>query len=182
MIPYYTDAFIDYNAFNRLFEEVEWLSKTPVRRESFMSHVPLEYTYGSGRGVRTYTSTEFHPLVEAIMNKINYDRGRSYNVCFLNLYLDETNHLGWHSDDSPEMDAEHPIGVISFGQAREIWWREIGAKGVVPEENRQLLDSGSLFEMPAGFQALYEHKIPKGSFVGMTPRISLTFRKYKIDE
>lgn len=179
MRPLYIDSFIDYNAFERLFEEIEWLQETPVRKESFMSLEPLSYTYGSGRGERTYTSTEFHPLVLAIMNKINYERGSDYNVCFLNLYLDETNHLGWHADDSPEMNPEHPIGVISFGQDREIWWRETGVKGVVPEENRQLLGPGSLFEMPPGFQNKYEHRIPKGSYIGMKPRISLTFRQYK---
>lgn len=182
MTPDYTECFIDYDAFKRLHDEVDWLAETPVRLESFMSYASLEYTYGSGRGERTYSSTEFHPLVETIMNKINHERGRKYNVCFLNLYLDETNHLGWHSDDSPEMDSEHAIGVVSFGQDREIWWREIGTKGIVPAENRRLLGSGSLFEMPPGFQERYEHRIPKGSYVGMTPRISLTFRRYKIGD
>lgn len=178
MKPLYIDNFIDYDAFERLYDEVPWLSETEARKECFMSLTPLEYTYGSGRGVRTYTSVEFHPLVKGILNKLNYDRGSEYNVCFLNLYLDETNHLGWHADDSIEMDEKHPISVVSYGQEREIWWRKNGAKGVVPDENRRLLGPGSLFEMPPGFQNEYEHRIPKGSFVGMTPRISLTFRRY----
>ncbi len=98
-----------------------------------------------------------------------------FNVCFLNRYDGARNHLGWHSDDSPGMNHEHPIAVISFGEAREIWWREIGHTGVIPEENRQVLESGSLFLMPVGFQLAYQHKIPKGSHP-MGPRVSLTFR------
>lgn len=178
MKPVYNNCFIDYDAYPRLKTEVSWLEETPVRKESFMSFVPLKYTYGSGRGIRTYTSTEFHPLVSSIMNKLNSETSSKYNVCFLNLYLDETNHLGWHSDNSPEMDQSHPISVISFGQSREIWWREFGYKGQIPESHKQLLEPGSLFTMPAGFQQKYEHRIPKGSWQGMKPRISLTFRKY----
>jgi alkylated DNA repair dioxygenase AlkB len=75
------------------------------------------------------------------------------------------------------MDSAHPIAVVSFGCEREIWWRKIGEKGVVPPENRQLLRHGSLFVMPAGFQDLYEHRIPKSPGTTHT-RISLTFRRY----
>ena len=39
--------------------------------------------------------------------------GVAYNVCFLNRYDDQRNHLGWHADDSPEMDHDHPIAVVS---------------------------------------------------------------------
>ena len=53
--------------------------------------------------------------------------------------------------------------VLSLGEEREIWWRKIGEKGETPPERRQLLESGSLFIMPPGFQQIYEHRIPKGS-------------------
>jgi len=70
------------------------------------------------------------------------------------------------------------IHVVSFGVEREIWWKEKEFKGLVPQENRQLLKSGSIFIMPAGFQANHFHKIPKADReVG--PRVSLTFRNYK---
>jgi len=176
--PLYTPNYLDCDLFQTLFEEVNWLERTPVRKEAFMSLSPLSYTYGSGRGAREYNSTEFHTLVLSIMNKINYDRGTSYDICFLNLYADETNHLGWHADDSPEMDPNHPISVVSFGEVRPIWWRENSHKGEIPAKNRQALEPGSLFVMPPGFQQKYQHKIPKGSRKGMSPRISLTFRRY----
>ena len=98
------------------------------------------------------------------------------NVCFLNRYDDEKNALGWHSDDSPDTSDAHPISVVSFGEPREIWWRKTGTKGIVPESNRKLLEPGSLFVMPPGFQSEFEHRIPKGSR-GMDTRVSLTFRR-----
>jgi alkylated DNA repair dioxygenase AlkB len=132
----------------------------------------MEYTYGSGRGVRTYRSIPYLPTVEDIQRTLNSRGARcpcegdlctdpscdwpetplTYNVCFLNRYGNAGQHLGWHADDSPGMDHEHPIAVVSFGQPREIWWREHDQKGVIPSEQRQLLASGSLFVMPPGFQ------------------------------
>lgn len=178
MKPSYTANYIDYNLLPTLISEVSWLEETPVRKECFMSLVPLTYTYGSGRGVREYKSVDFHPAIASVMRKINDERGCDYNICFLNLYINETNHLGWHADDSPEMDPNHPIAVVSFGEVRPIWWRLFGQKGEIPPENRQMLEPGSLFVMPPGFQQKYEHRIPKGSRQNMEPRVSLTFRRY----
>ena len=75
------------------------------------------------------------------------------------------------------MDHDHPIAVVSFGQAREIWWKPQKDTGPVPADQRQLLAHGSLFMMPAGMQRTHFHKIPKGGRK-MEPRVSLTFRHY----
>ncbi len=156
---------------------LNWEEVTEARKEYFMSEVPLSYTYGKGVGIRTYTSSPFTNTVFGIMNILNYETASAYNVCFLNRYDGQKQHLGWHSDDSPTMDKTHPIAVVSFGAEREIWWRPIGFTGVIPKENRQLLEHGSLFVMPSGFQELYQHRIPKSDRECRT-RISLTFRKY----
>lgn len=165
-----------------MLNEIPWGTFTDARQECFMAPEPLEYTYGSGRGVRTYKSGPLNRVVKMLMEQLNFtpsvpNRRYQYNVCFLNRYDDAGQHLGWHADDSPGMSHEHPIAVISFGQAREIWWRKNGHKGEVPSEQRQLLENGSLFEMPAGFQKEYQHRIPKGDRE-MKPRVSLTFRHY----
>lgn len=160
---------------------VPWGTFTDARQECFMALTTDTYTYGSGRGVRTYTPIPYLPWVETLRLKLNAGlsgkAGFVYNVCFLNRYEDASQHLGWHADDSPGMDHEHPIAVVSFGQAREIWWRHKDHKGVIPPEQRQLLEHGSLFIMPAGMQRDYQHRIPKGDRK-MEPRVSLTFRHY----
>lgn len=177
---YYPSCIQDfYNKamFSTLLSEVPWESATEARNECFMAQNAVEYTYGAGRGVRTYKSVPFHYIVEGIQDVLNENLDTKFNVCFLNRYDNAQQQLGWHADDSPGMDLDHPIAVVSFGQAREIWWRENGFKGVIPPENRQLLENGSLFIMPAGFQRLYQHRIPKGDRF-MLPRVSLTYRRY----
>lgn len=186
--------------------EIPWGTFTDARQECFMGERPhavecaslqpwtggmrelgadicdcgdrfYEYTYGSGRGVRTYSSISYHPTVTAMQGTLNNSHNSNYNVCFLNRYDSRENHLGWHADDSPGMDHKHPIAVVSFGQEREIWWRENGYKGEIPPSQRQLLGHGSLFVMPAGFQMTHQHRIPKGDR-NMLPRVSLTYRHY----
>ena len=170
--PHYWDAvLVD------LIAETTWVSVTPSRHECFMSASAETYTYGSGPGARTYSPVPYTETVAEVQRRLNR-HGSRYNVCFLNRYDDEKQQLGWHADDSPGMNHDHPIAVVSFGQPREIWWRENGQKGVIPPEQRQLLASGSLFVMPPGFQRTHQHRIPKGDRA-MTARVSLTFREYR---
>ena len=176
MKPLYTpDYWENPETFNKLKNEVPWIRVTETRQECFMAPSRTEYTYGEGKGVRTYTSVPYHDEVLEIQGAIN--KNYDFNVCFLNRYDAASQHLGWHADDSPGMDHEHPIIVISFGEPREIWWREKGYRGVIPANQRQLLGHGSLFYMPPGFQLQYQHRIPKGD-KPMGCRISLTYRRY----
>jgi len=175
MKPSYTSKYTS-DIFERLLTEVAWANKEAPRDECFMSPIPLQYTYGKGF-TRTYKSMEMHEAVTDIMKKINDEFRTSYNVCFLNYYKSDKEHLGWHADDSPEMDETHPIAVVSFGAERYIWVKNKDVKGEIPDEDKYLLENGSLFIMPAGFQKDHLHKIPKHDRV-CGGRISLTFRKY----
>lgn len=202
MTPDYIPNFIPprITGFEELNSTTPWLSVAETREECFMSgwdkppgcpFVPLSYTYGSGRGVRTYTSVPVSSAVRYCVSAVCeylYQTEEGYadpaehmeqNVCFLNKYRNEQDMLGFHADDHPGTDHTRPICVLSFGQAREIWIRPNGTTGVVPPENRFLLASGSLFIMPPGMQQTHQHRIPKGDRV-MGPRISLTFRKFML--
>lgn len=153
-----------------------WLEVTEARKEYFMSDEPRSYVYGKGIGQRLYHSQPYTPEVSAVQDILN-DNGNGYNLCFLNRYDHQKQQLGWHADDSPEMNHAHPIAVVSLGEPREIWWKRKGEQGVVPASNRKLLEHGSLFVMPAGFQRDHLHRIPKHDRdCGI--RISLTFRQY----
>lgn len=159
-----------------LLKEVPWVNVDAPRDECFMSEMALEYTYGKGF-TRTYKSIELHKEVELIMAKLNSNFNTNYNVCFLNYYKSDKEHLGWHADDSPEMNPKHPIAVISFGAAREIWIKDKSYKGEIPESDKYALPNGSLFIMPEGYQTDHLHKIPKHD-QPCGGRISLTFRNY----
>lgn len=180
MRPIYVSDYVSTLLFMDRLMGLPWLQVTEARLEYFMSAKDRSYTYGKGVGEREYKSAPFTVPVAYLLGKLNQD-GLAYNVCFLNRYDHQKHQLGWHADDSPMMDQKHPIAVISFGAEREIWWKPNDAKGEIPNDQRQLLGSGSLFVMPAGFQELYLHRIPKCDRPCGT-RISLTFRKYIDDQ
>jgi alkylated DNA repair dioxygenase AlkB len=180
MKPIYESRYIAESLYDRLIDEVPWVNRDAPRDECFMALEELEYTYGD-KITRTYTSVSMNDMVKSMMNKLNEDFDCEYNICFLNYYKNEKEFLGWHADDSPEMDSNHPIAVISFGAEREIWTKKMGEKGVVPDENKYSLEDGSLFIMPAGFQENNLHRIPKCDRP-CGGRVSLTFRKYKAVE
>lgn len=175
MKPIYVPYFTEYDIYSMLNTEVPWINNNAPRNECFMSDVPRVYSYG--KFPRTYTSVKFHPKVSELMAKLNAGGEACYNVCFLNYYGTDKEHLGWHADEFEGADDNHPIAVVSYGQAREIWIKHKGYSGIIPPENRYLLVSGSLFIMPPGFQQTMLHKIPKGDRP-MGGRISLTFRRF----
>ena len=175
-VTYYPNFIKDpQECLKTLQEQLNWVKResTP-RMEYYINQIPNPYTYGSGRGVRTYDPQPTHPVIENILKELKTLTGFNFEVCFLNRYLNQSDHLGWHADDSPEMDDGRPIAIISLGVAREIWF--------CPQNNRQevtkvLLEPGSLCLMAPGMQDNFLHRIPKANFM-CGERISLTFRGY----
>lgn len=180
MRPTFIPNYVNTDLYDILLEEVPWVrvNQTP-RRECFMSvDLSLSYSYGNSNSDRTrvYKAVAMHPAVKALMDRLNAEFGCAYNVCVLNAYADHREHLGWHADDSPEQDLDHPITVVAFGATRELWIKDMGATGKVPPEDRFAMTPGSLFIMPGGFQGKMKHKIPKCDRP-CGGRISLTFRR-----
>lgn len=164
---------------SHLTSNLDWITVKTARSEYFMSDLKREYSYGNRHtDDQKYYSKPFCPLVKELMGHINEAYDCKFNVCFLNKYDNEQQHLGWHADDFEGMRKDQPIAVVSYGAEREIWWKPKNQKGVVPDAQKQLLNKGSLWIMPAGFQDSYFHKIPKHSRP-CGPRISLTFRSFK---
>jgi len=172
----YIEGGLDY--YGALRRSVNWENREAPRAEYFMGFKSgLPYTYGEGAGQRTYYSNEMLPIVKAIMEKLNDDFVCDFNICFLNYYENEKQHLGWHADDSPSQDTNHPIAVVSFGADRMIYIKEQSYKGEIPDTDKYILGDNTLFIMPARMQETHFHKIPKGD-KPCGGRISLTFRKF----
>jgi alkylated DNA repair dioxygenase AlkB len=161
-----------------LVNELDWVKRgnTP-RMEYYVSKFGFAYTYGTPPYEREYPSQAKHPLITFIEHALQVETDSTYEVCFLNRYEDQSDHLGWHADDSPEMDDTRPICIVSLGVEREIWFRPNGSKD---EVTKLKLENGSLCIMPAGFQDTHQHRIPKASFM-CGRRISLTYRGYTDD-
>ena len=167
------EGFFD-TSFESLWETIEWERRdTAPRRECWMTDTYSEYTYGSGAGERTYEPREWHPVAKEIQSKLKDLLGYTLEGCFVNGYDNERQHLGWHADDSPEMDDDRAIAVVSYGAERYINFRPRGHKGVAPVT--LLMPSGSLLLMKPGMQDEWDHKIPKHS-AACGPRLSLTYR------
>lgn len=113
-------------------------------------------------------------MIRSLRDQLEQLTKVKYEVCFLNGYRDGKDQLGWHADDSPEMDDARPIGIISLGAEREIWFRANESKDVT----KLKLENGSLCLMNPGMQDTHQHRIPKSSLMTCGPRISLTFRGY----
>lgn len=179
MIPEYVSNFVKNpdEAFARLKNELDWERRdTAPRCEYYCNDTNVPYTYGSGRGVRTYYPKPYHEMITTIRKRLEKHCGCRFDVCFLNMYLNQRDHLGWHADDSPEMDPTRPVVSVSLGAERKIWFRTIGGGKDAPVQ-KVLLEHGSACIMPAGFQQTHLHRIPKASFQ-CGERISLTFRGY----
>jgi len=164
--------------FEWLWDELPWIRVgTTPRRECWMNDFGSSYTYGSGEFARTYDAAEWHLYPQVVQQVLVKEVGDVLEGCFVNGYEDGYDHLGWHSDDSPEIDAGKPIAIISLGAEREIWFREIPEqKGDQPEIEKLVLPHGSLLVMNPGMQQTHQHRIPKASFTPCGPRLSLTYR------
>ena len=110
---------------NRLEEKLlalNWETKKTARHKYFIAQNPTEYSYGNSfSGDQVYHSKPLEGPAASILRHLNERFKLNYTGCFLNKYDDEKQHLGWHADDFPGMDPDHPIAVMSFGAEREIW-------------------------------------------------------------
>lgn len=109
--------------FNTLWNELDWVDVAGPRLEYYVNDFNTPYTYGSGNGQRTYNSQPEHSVIREIRDALEGHTGSKFEVCFLNGYRDGKDQLGWHSDDSPEMDDDRPIAIVSLGARREIYFR-----------------------------------------------------------
>lgn len=164
-----------------LHRSTPWINKDGAPRdEATMSTLEgRTYSYGRRDGAeRVYQVGPMTGPVTIIKELLNDRFDTQYNFCVLNYYHDHLQHLGWHADDSPEQDLDHPIAVVAFGAARHIYWKHRAYKGPVPEAQKVLMTPGSCFIMPGGFQSEHVHKIPKHP-QPCGPRLSLTYRKLR---
>eukprot|EP01034_Spumella_vulgaris_P012070 gene12070-15355_t len=112
--------------------------------------------------------------LEAICRSIGEVLGFVPNNCLLNDYVDGSSSMGYHSDQTEDLEAGTGIAIVSLGSARELRFKNKADKTRV---FGVLLEPGSLFYMDQAIQTEWLHALPADEDAG--PRISLTFRKMK---
>lgn len=126
-----------------------------------------DYSY-SGLTLKAQPWTDDFLVLKDLVEK---QSGSDFQIMIGNQYRDGSDHIGWHSDDSPEMGTRPAIASLSLGATRKFQLRHKQTREIHAFE----LTHGSLFLMHAGCQEEYQHRLCKAS--GDTGlRINWTFR------
>lgn len=140
------------------------------RQQVWMGDPHCSYKYS---GV-LFEPAAWHPLVKQLTDSVNQLCQGSFNSVLLNWYSDGQQHMGWHSDDEPELGNNPQIASLSLGQKRIF---DLKHKSL----NTQLkleLGHGSLLLMAGSCQHFWLHRVPKMA-AATEGRINLTFREIK---
>lgn len=114
------------------------------------------------------------PLLCELKDRISNVVGARFNSVLLNLYRDQNDSMGWHSDDEVELGMEPTIASISLGETRDFLLKHKTRKALKPA--RITLRSGSLLVMKGLTQKNWVHSIQKETRP-LGERINLTFRE-----
>ncbi|KAG5358042.1 Alpha-ketoglutarate-dependent dioxygenase alkB-like protein 3 [Yarrowia sp. B02] len=171
------------------------LCETPHKSAFYTKDMSVysQHTYRyNGRPVDT--SRKYSPAMEACSDRIQElvrkteREGTSQwlsDACIANFYADESQSVGFHSDQLTYIGPRPVIAALTLGSERIF-----RLKGVLPDGDRRtynvLLPHNSLMIMHAGCQEAYKHSIipVQAKQIGLheragKARFSLTFRHYK---
>lgn len=160
------------------------LAQTPWRQEQItICGVPrlqprLSAWYGDPGTHYTYSGITLAPLPwtpTLLMLKADVEAACAYrfNSVLLNLYRNERDSMGWHSDDEPELGDTPLIASISLGASRIFRFKHKRRRDLRPVSVE--LTDGSLLVMAGSTQRFWRHAIDKER-TRKDARINLTFR------
>lgn len=137
------------------------------RRQWWMGDAEARYRYSA----TLFEPDPWHPAVAAVAAEVGEACGQRFNSVLVNLYRSGADHMGWHSDDEPELGERPVIASLSLGASRRFLLRHkhLGCRFELP------LASGDLLVMAGDTQRYWSHALPKEARVEH-PRINLTFR------
>ncbi|MBC7385053.1 MAG: alpha-ketoglutarate-dependent dioxygenase AlkB [Cryobacterium sp.] len=117
-------------------------------------------------------ASPWNDALEQIRDRLESISRTEFNVILLNLYRDEKDSMGWHSDDEKELGMDPIIASVSFGATRRFHFRHRSEKSLKTFID---LENGSLLLMRGATQAAWQHSIPKET-KSRGLRLNLTFR------
>lgn len=116
----------------------------------------------------------WHPLVQAIGERVSAICEQPFNGVLLNLYRNGRDSMGWHADDEPELGQNPVIASVSLGASRRFRFRrKLRHQG--DQAQQLLLSHGSLLVMAGEMQHHWQHALPRMATCE-GGRINLTFR------
>ncbi len=176
------DAFYVQEKANDLYRtlmlEVDWKQYSIQMFGRIIPQPRLTAWYGEKGADYSYSGIHleplpFTPLIEQIKIDIEALSGFKFNSVLMNLYRNQNDSMGWHSDDEKELGSDPKIASISLGSSRTFQLKHKTQKQM---KLKVALNNGSLLLMEGTMQHHWLHAIPK-SMQECGPRINLTFRK-----
>ncbi len=128
----------------------------------------LRYRYSN----MTLVAMPWTASLLSLKTKVSDYCQHDFNAVLANMYRNQHDSVGWHSDNEPELGEMPVIASLSFGAKRDFQLKHIKTQ----EKKNLILDSGSLLIMQGDTQNYWQHCLPKRARTIM-PRINLTFRK-----
>lgn len=116
-----------------LLEETAWRQEKIKLWGEEILQPRLSAWYGDAGSVYTYSGMTFQPLpwsrtMLRIKEDIERATGHRFNSVLLNLYRNERDSVGWHSDDERELGARPVIASLSLGETRSFRLRHKSRK------------------------------------------------------
>ena len=177
---FFDEHFLSHQESKRLFTYIEknldWQEET-IRMFGRPCKVPrLVCWYGEPDARYRYSGTMHVPNpwnkeLLRLKTHIEQAMGAGFNSVLGNLYRNETDSMGWHSDNEKELGTNPVIASLSLGEARRFSLRHKARKKTFHLD----LPSGSLVMMKGSLQANWKHALLKETRPCL-PRINLTFR------
>jgi len=162
----------------RLLAETPWQQETITLWGKQHLQPRLSAWYGDPGSAYSYSGVVLQPqawtpTLARIKSDVENATGTAFNSVLLNLYRNEEDSVGWHSDAEPELGNCPVIASISLGDTRTFRLRHKTRKELKPLLLE--LTNGSLLLMAGKTQHCWQHAILKER-TPHGPRINLTFR------
>jgi alkylated DNA repair dioxygenase AlkB len=162
---------------NILIQQIKWRQESVRIYGKVMPQPRLVAWYGDPGKKYAYSGITLTPLpwidlLREIKRRIEDCTEATFNSVFLNLYRDQNDSMGFHSDDERELGAEPTIASLTFGATRTFVMKHKTAD--IPPVKLPL-EAGSVLLMKGKTQRNWKHGILKQT-QRCGPRVNLTFR------
>lgn len=168
----------DSAVFEKLSIDTKWLHERVFVYGKWHFQPRLTQWYGDPGKSYSYSGASMNPLpwtnlLLALKREVENLVSHRFNSVLLNLYRDQNDRMGFHSDNEPALGHHPVIASLSYGATRTLILKHKRRKDL----QRRLipLSSGSLLLMRGETQKNWNHGIDKER-LPCGPRINLTFR------
>jgi len=181
LLPY--DGVVDYYGkiltqsesqkyYHQLLQNPYWHHANLIMYEKLIVTKRKIAWFGDDKYTATHSTLPWTDELLALKKIVEELSLKKFNCCFLNLYHNGLEGIGWHSDDEEILGPNPTIASLSFGAERKFCFKHKINQKIISI----ILESGSLLIMKGATQRNWLHGLPKSKKI-MTPRINLTFRE-----